>query len=146
MEKKFKYFSFEELERSNTANKYGIENKMNQEQREYATDLIVEVLDPARAILGEPITVSSGFRGKEVNSKVPGSSSTSQHCKGQAADLVCSNIEELFNIIKDNLTFDQLIFESLDSGNGKSYWVHVSYNRDNNRKSVMYFHNHKRIK
>lgn len=75
--------------------------------------LVDNVLDPLRELYEKPITINSGFRSLEVN-KYIGGAATSQHCKGQAADITGGSKEAnkiLFNLIKDNFKFDQLINE-----------------------------------
>ena len=125
-----RYFSISELCKSETADSHNIDNVPNEDTIKNLNTLVEKVLDPARETLGSPITVTSGYRSPELNSAVRGSK-TSQHMKGQAADLVCSDNARLFNIIKDDLEFDQLIWEN----NGA--WVHVSYNAAGNRKQVL---------
>lgn len=101
--------------------------------------LVNEVLDPARGLLQKPIIVTSGYRSIdwELKQKRNGKS---QHCRGEAADLKCSDNATLFNIIKDNFTFDQLIWEQGD--NNAPAWVHVSYKRVGvNRKEVLKYAN-----
>lgn len=127
-----KYFTIEELCRSNKAEKLGIENKPhNSSVKDNLISLVNHVLDPARERLGSPITVTSGYRGPKVNDAV-GGVKKSQHLNGQAADLVCKDNKKLFDIIRDNLPYDQLIWEQ----GGK--WVHVSYNQTFNRKQIIY--------
>lgn len=127
-----KYFTIEELCRSNKAKKLGIDNTPhNSSVVDNLISLVNHVLDPARERLGSPITVTSGYRGPSLNSAV-GGVKKSQHLNGQAADLVCNDNKKLFDIIRDNLNFDQLIWE-----NG-GQWVHVSFNQASNRKEVLY--------
>ena len=92
------------------------------------------MLDPLREWYGKPVTVNSGYRCPQLNRMVGGAAS-SQHLKGEAADITAGSKEEnrkLFDYIKSHLPFDQLIDE-------KNYsWVHVSYKRDgNNRKQIL---------
>lgn len=116
------HFSLEEMERSQTAVRHGIINKADAHQAKALTDLCLNILEPLRTLVGKSVNVQSGFRNPTVNSLV-GGSSTSQHMKGQAADI---NVEgmtpsELFNLIrKSTLPYDQLIDEF-------SSWVHISY-------------------
>lgn len=125
-----KYFTLKELTKTN----HKIKNIPNQEQLENIHYLVKEVLDPARAILGHPITVSSGFRNPEVNRAV-GGSSTSQHLKGEAADLTCYDNSVLFDILKELDNYDQLIWEY---GTDESpAWVHVSTTKKINRKEIL---------
>ncbi len=125
-----KYFTLKELTKTN----HKIKNIPNQEQLENIHYLVKEVLDPARAILGHPITVSSGFRNPEVNRAV-GGSSTSRHLKGEAADLTCYDNSVLFDILKELDNYDQLIWEY---GTDESpAWVHVSTTKKINRKEIL---------
>lgn len=99
------------------------------------TALIENVLDPARKALGKPIIINSGYRSLEHNKKI-GGAVNSQHCKGEAADieLGAQSKQEnklLFDYIKNNLEFDQLIDEKNLS------WVHVSYRKGANRKQIL---------
>jgi zinc D-Ala-D-Ala carboxypeptidase len=83
---------------------------------------------------GMPIKVNSGFRSHIVNSSV-GGASTSQHCSGEAVDIDSINNALLFQMIKDNLIFDQLIWES---GNDiQPDWIHVSYKQFENRRQTL---------
>lgn len=129
-----KYFTIEELCRSNTADAKGIDNTPNNAQKERLKDLIENVLDPLREAYGKPIYVNSGFRNDELNKEV-GGVATSQHRKGEAADISAGSIKEnekLFNLIQElNLPFDQLINESNFS------WVHVSYSQERQRKQIL---------
>lgn len=129
-----KYFSIEELTKSNTAKSKGIDNTPTQDVKNNLQKLIEAVLDPLREWYGKPIIVSSGYRCRALN-EVVGGASNSQHTLGMAADLDVGNKEEnkkLFNYIKDNLEFDQLIDEK------DLAWVHVSYNENKNRNQVLY--------
>ncbi len=129
-----KNFSFSEFERSDTAKKYGYDNSMNKIQRIKAKYLVLNVLQPSRDYLKFGIKISSGYRCLAVNNKV-GGSTTSQHTKGEAADLKCQDNAKLFEYIRNNLKFDQLIWEYGD--NKQPAWVHVSYSESINRKQVM---------
>jgi len=125
--KPFKFFTIDELTHTNT----GLSNIPDNEVIYNLSLLINNVLDPLRIKYGHSITVDSGYRSIEVNKKV-GGVSTSQHLKGQAADIVAGSIEEkLFNIIKELGIYDQLINEY----NFK--WVHVSYSDVHNRKQII---------
>lgn len=128
-----KYFSIEELCKSDTATARGIDNTPNEEVKANLEALIENVLDPLREWYGKPIYVNSGYRSPELN-KAVGGVSNSQHMKGQAADIDVHDTEEnkkLQDYIKDNLDFDQAIFEN----NGA--WLHVSYKKDGgNRKQA----------
>ena len=122
-----KNFTLKEL----CVTKTGIHNEPNAEQKEALRLLAVNILQPARDALG-PIRVTSGFRNAKVNAAVGGSRS-SQHMKGEAADLQCDDNAALFKFIK-TLEFDQLIWEFGDKE--QPDWVHVSY-ASKNRKEVL---------
>ena len=127
-----KYFTIKELCKSNTAKQKGIDNTPTPEAEENLVLLIEKVLDPLREAWGEPIIVTSGYRGKELN-KLVGGSKTSQHMTGQAADIrTVSDTKEdnrkLYELVKVlGLPVDQCI-------NEYDYdWVHVSYSPRNRR-------------
>jgi len=147
----FRHFTIEELTSSDRARELGIDNTPDKDSIERLTTLIVEVLDPARELLGKPIVVTSGYRCSVLNTAV-GGQPNSQHTKGEAADLQCYNNKYLFDIIRENLSFDQLILETKDifdrNGNktGVREWVHISYKKGKNRKQVLRMHNGKTIK
>jgi hypothetical protein len=135
-----KHISYKEAVGSNYAKQKGIKNKPNEEQVENMKLLAEKVFEPLREWVGCPIRVNSMFRSKELNSAIKGSS-TSSHMKGEAMDITsmacgkenCKSNLEMFHWIKDNLEFDQLIWEF-----GKEpKWLHVSYNKDKNRKQVL---------
>lgn len=129
-----KHFTIEELCRSNVAQVRRISNKPDTQQVEALTALVDNVLDPLRERFGRPIIVSSGFRSKDLNGAV-GGSKTSQHMKGEAADIYSGTKQgnrELFELIRKHLPFDQLINENDFS------WVHVSYRADGkNRGQIL---------
>ena len=124
-----KYFTIAELTRTNQK----ANNAITIEQGDNLKQLIEKVLDPAREEFGEPIRVTSGFRSQEVNRLVGGANS-SQHCKGQAADLTCSDNKKLFRILAE-MEFDQLIYEFGDEN--QPSWVHVSYVLGANRNEIL---------
>lgn len=131
-----KNFTLQEMVHSYTAVKKGILNEPSKAQIGNIRTLCDKVLQPLRDALG-PIHISSGFRSVELNRAIGGSSS-SQHCalKGAASDIdLGQRNAEVFNYIKDNLEWDQLIWEFGDDKNPS--WVHVSYNEGNNRKQIL---------
>ena len=120
-------FTLAELIRTST----GLDNTPNEEQIENLRLLCVNILQPARDALG-PIKITSGFRAPAVNAKIGGASS-SQHVKGQAADLMMSGGQKkLLDWIIANVEFDQIISEFPDA-NGNPAWVHVSFAEGKNR-------------
>lgn len=128
-----KYFTKKEFEHSNTAVAKGISNEMNAEQLENAKFIVAKICDPLREWLGKPLKLNSGFRSLALN-KAIGGSATSQHMKGEAVDLPIN--ADAFHYIKDNLQFDQLIWEF--GTKEQPQWVHVSIRRDGkNRKQVL---------
>ena len=123
-----KHISDKEGRHSNTAIRRGIDNIPNDEQLANMKVLAEKVFEPLRFWVGGPIKINSFFRSVELN-KAIGGSSRSQHCKGQAVDLDDTfghkTNAEMYNYIKENLDFDQLIWEFGDDSNPA--WVHVSY-------------------
>ena len=119
-----KYFTIKEMTKSPTAKANGIDNTPSDEEIAKLQKLIEAVLDPLREWYGKPIRVTSGFRCEALNEAVGSKTKKSQHLYGEAADITVGTKKgnkKLFNYIKDNLPFDQLINESNFS------WVHVSY-------------------
>ena len=99
--------------------------------------LCQEVLEPLRVYAKKKILILSGFRCKELNAAV-GGSPNSQHMYGQAADIhieLMTN-EEVFDLIKEKLVYDQLILEKVDPKIRGSGWVHVSYKMGQNRQEA----------
>ncbi len=128
-----KYFTIKEMTKSSTAKANGIDNTPSEEGVLNLQKLIEAVLDPLREWYGKPIRVNSGYRCEALNEAV-GGSDTSQHRLGEAADITVGTKKgnkKLFEYIKDNLPFDQLINESNFS------WVHVSYREGRLRKQVL---------
>lgn len=121
-----KYFTIAELTKSATAQRRGIKNTPSKEVTNSLTALIEKILDPLREAYGKPIIVDSGYRCPQLNAAVGGAAS-SQHVKGEAADIrtltdTPAENKKLFDlIIKLKLPFDQLIDE-----HGFN-WVHVSF-------------------
>lgn len=134
-----KYFSLEEMTKSQTAIRRGIDNIPSDQELENLVELVKNVLDPIREHFGKPVTVNSGYRGKKLNSAIKGSKN-SQHCKGQAADIEIIGVSnyELACWIRDNMDFDQLILEFHNRKVPDSGWVHVSWNSPKkNRKQTL---------
>jgi hypothetical protein len=123
-----KHLSLAEVSRSETAKRKGISNTPSGEHLENFKKLAENIFEPIREHFGVPIHISSGYRSKELNSAIGGSLS-SQHCQGEAIDIDMDGTSitnaQIFNYIKSNLNFDQLIWEFGTDGNPD--WVHVSY-------------------
>jgi hypothetical protein len=124
-------FSLKELTKSDTATRLGIDNTPDDETIDNLKTLCDKVLQPVRDHFGKTVTVNSGYRSPESNAAV-GGSKTSDHCKGQAADIEIAGVAnaDLAQWIMDNLEYTQLILEFYTQGIPDSGWVHVSYNPD----------------
>lgn len=133
------YFTLQEMTKSQTALRMGIDNTPDEGQLQCLTDLCRNVLDHVRSEFG-PLTPSSGFRSPELCEAI-GSKATSQHAKGEAADFEVMGVDnkELASWIVSNLSFDQLILEYYEEGEPNSGWVHCSYTNDANRGEVLIF-------
>ena len=134
-----KHISYKEGVYSITAIRKGIDNTPNNDQLLKMVSVAEEVLEPLRAYVGGPIKINSFFRCPELNTAI-GGSGKSQHCKGQAIDIDDTfgrvTNAEMYNFIKDNLEFDQIIWEFGDDNNPD--WVHVSYvSKEDNRKRCL---------
>ena len=133
MENISKHISYTEATHSPTAVKLGINNNPNEMQLEAMKLVAEKCFEPLRIWYNKPIKVNSFFRSDLLNRAVKGSL-TSQHKKGEAIDLDAGSKEEnkkLFDWIKANLDFDQLLNEYNYS------WVHVSYSKTKNRKQIL---------
>jgi len=134
-----KHISEREAIESYTAKRRDIENTPDGYQLVNMVVLAENIFEPLRKWVGGPIKINSFFRSQELN-KAIGGSSKSQHCEGRAIDIDdvygWRTNAEMYNYIKDNLDFDQLIWEF-----GTDYnpdWVHVSYvSVDGNRKRCL---------
>ena len=130
-----KYFTMDELTKSATAKRKGIDNTPNEAVRANLEALVDNILDPLREAYGKPIIVTSGYRCEKLN-KAVGGASTSQHVKGEAADIRSvsdkpADNKKLFDLIVSlGLPFDQEINEfNYD-------WVHVSYSTRHRRQKL----------
>ena len=130
-----------EVIKSDTAKRKGISNMPTPEHLENFKKLAENVFEPIRKHFGVPIHISSGYRSKELNALI-GGSLTSQHCSGEAIDIDMDGSANgvtnkmVFDFIKNNLNFDQLIFEfgTKDAPD----WVHVSWETSGKqRKQVL---------
>ncbi len=128
-------FYLSEFITSQTATRRGIDNYPSDEKIDYIQDLCDNILEPVREWAQSPVVISSGYRCPALNAAV-GGSPHSQHTLGQAADIEIPGVDncDLCRWIEDNLVFDQLILEFHDHNlNPNSGWVHVSFNRDDNK-------------
>jgi hypothetical protein len=130
------YFTLAEMVKSQTASRLGIKNEPNDEQINSMKILLLAVLDPVRRHFRKPIIPSSGYRSPALCEAI-GSSTRSQHAKGEAVDFEVAGVPnlEVAEWIRDNLVFDQLILECYEGGN--TGWIHVSYNSDRCRSECL---------
>ena len=134
------HLDLSELIRSESAKRNGISNMPTEEHIANFKVLAEKVFEPIRNNFRCPIHISSGYRSKDLNIFIGGSLS-SQHCKGEAIDIDMDGSPNgvtnkmVYDYIKDNLQFDQLIWEFGNDSNPD--WVHVSYNAGKNRKQVL---------
>lgn len=123
-----KNLSLAEVIRSETAKRRGLSNMPTPDHIENFKLLAEKVFQPIREHFGVPILISSGYRSKELNAAIGGALS-SQHCSGEAIDIdmdgTSINNAQVFEFIKNNLEFDQLIWEFGTKDNPS--WIHVSY-------------------
>ena len=132
-----KHLTLAEVSRSETAKRKGINNTPSGEHLANFKLLAENIFEPIREHFGVPINISSGYRSKELNTAI-GGSLTSQHCQGEAIDIDMDGSTNgvtnkmVFDFIKDNLNFDQLINEFNYS------WVHVSFDSSGKqRKQIL---------
>ena len=133
------HITYAEAIHSQTAKRKGIDNTPNPNQIEAMKLLAEKLFEPLREWVGGPITVNSFFRSPELNTKI-GGSKTSQHCKGQAIDIDdvygYKTNSDMYHWIKENLSFDQMIWEF--GTDTQPNWVHVSYvSEENNRNRCL---------
>lgn len=132
------HITYGEAVKSQTATRKGIDNTPNEKELEAMRLVAEKIFEPVRNHFGIPIGVSSFFRSKKLNRAIGGSKS-SQHCKGEAIDIDAdiyggvTNLQ-IFEWIRDNLTFDQLIKEY--GTENDPAWIHVSYKKTGNRNMV----------
>jgi hypothetical protein len=132
-----KNLALSEVTRSETAKRRGISNMPTEEHIENFKKLAENVFQPIRDHFGLPIRISSGYRSEALNKAIGGAGKmvngkyvpSSQHCTGEAIDIDMDGTsitnKQIFDYIKENLNFDQLIAEF--PVNGNPAWVHVSY-------------------
>ena len=131
-------FSLQELIKSDTAIRKGIDNNPNADQIEKLKLLCENILQPVRDHFGR-VKVTSGYRSVELCMAI-GSSANSQHAKAEAADFECLGVDnaELSDWIKNNLDYDQLILEYYTPGEPNSGWIHCSYIPEGRRASFLH--------
>ena len=131
-------FSLNELTKSQTAERKGIDNTPSAEHQENLKSLCEMILQPIRDHFGQVVSVSSGYRSPELCVAI-GSSTKSQHAKGQASDFEIFGVsnKELADYIDQNLDYDQLILEYWKESDPNSGWIHCSFNTQGNRKQYL---------
>lgn len=139
MKKISEHISYKEAVRSDTADRLNIINIPGETELDNMSTISEKIFEPLRSHVGGPIRINSFFRSVELN-KAIGGSSTSQHCKGQAFDLDdsygCMSNAEMYKFVKDNLDFDQMIWEFGDDENPN--WIHISYiSQEKNRNRCL---------
>ena len=133
------HISYTEAIKSNTATRRGIDNTPGDYEITNMVGIAENIFEPLRNWVGGPIKINSMFRCEELNTAI-GGSSRSQHCQGRAIDVDDTfgnkTNAEMFNYIKENLNFDQLLWEFGDDTNPD--WVHVSYvSKEENRNRIL---------
>lgn len=129
-------FTLEEMISSSTGNRLNIQNVPSQKEIEKIRELCEKILQPVRTKYGKPIRVTSGFRSPAINNAVKGSS-TSQHLKGEAADIVCENNRNLWNLICGMIQGGEIIVGQLiDEKNLK--WIHISLPSETQRNRILH--------
>ncbi len=130
------HFSLKEL----TVTSAGVDNTPDAKQIAALKRLCDNVLEPIREHFKRPVTINSGFRSAAVNKKI-GGAATSQHSFGEAADIEIKGVpnQQIYDFIKNNLEFDQLIAEKLSRKDGSAGWIHVSYRLERLRKECLSF-------
>tara|TARA_B100001939_G_scaffold185655_1_gene159898 strand:- start:137 stop:598 length:462 start_codon:yes stop_codon:yes gene_type:complete len=139
MERISKHISYKEAIKSNTALRLNIDNTPDQVSLTNMTGVAHNIFEPLRLWVGGPIKINSFYRSPKLN-KAIGGSKRSQHCEGRAIDIDDTfgykTNAEMFNYIRDNLNFDQMIWEFGDDNNPA--WVHVSFDSlDGNRGRLL---------
>lgn len=127
-------FTISELIYSYTAQVNKIDNRSSVQVIENLKALCENILQPLRDHFACPIIITSGFRSPKLNKKI-GGVANSQHIEGKAADFIIPavDLKIVFKWIKNNLVYDQLLYEY----NSKDVWIHVSYDRSHNRKQAI---------
>tara|TARA_E500000305_G_scaffold57684_2_gene46009 strand:+ start:1147 stop:1608 length:462 start_codon:yes stop_codon:yes gene_type:complete len=130
------HISYKEGTLSNTATRRNIDNIPDDYQLANMNAVALNIFEPLREWVGGPIKINSFFRSPDLNTAI-GGSSRSQHCEGRAIDIDDTfgnkTNAEMYNYIKENLNFDQLIWEFGNDTNPD--WVHVSYVSDDQNRN-----------
>jgi len=139
MKKISENISYKEATYSETAKRLGISNKPKKEHIENMELIAEKIFQPLRKWVDHPIRINSFYRSEELNSRINGASSTSDHLTGLAIDITSMGKKtnlEMLHYIKDHLDFDILINE-YPNEEGEPKWIHVSWSKKKNRKQVL---------
>lgn len=129
-----KNFTLDELIKSNTASKLGIDNTPNKEVTLKLIELIHSILQPIRDKWDRPITVTSGYRCPKLN-KAVGGVNTSQHVYGEAADIICSSNKKLYELIVSMVENKEIeVGQVINEHNYK--WIHISLPTDKHKNEI----------
>lgn len=136
------HISYQEATRSATALAKGIDNTPSEYVVQNMKLVASHIFEPVRHHFGLPITISSFYRSAELNKAIGGAAS-SQHISGQALDMDgdvhgSPTNKHIFEYVRDNLSFDQLIVEGIHDG--KMDWVHCSYKPSSNRNQILFMY------
>ena len=128
------HFSYQEFIKSQTAARKGIKNEPDDTQLYNMKMVCMNILEPIRTTFERPVIITSGFRSPELCVAI-GSSTNSQHAKGEAADFEIPGVsnKEVADWIDENLPYDQLILEFFDGKDPNSGWIHCSHKANDNR-------------
>ena len=131
-------FTLNELTKSQTATRKGIDNEPGTVEIENLIHLAKTILQPVREHFGKPVMISSGYRSPALCEAI-GSSAKSQHAQGEAADFEINGIDnvDLAAWISRNCYFDQLILEFYDNVDPNSGWIHCSSKKESSRKQIL---------
>ena len=132
------HFSYQEFIKSQTATRKGISNEPDDTQLYNMKMICANILEPVRVHFDKPVIITSGFRSPELCVAI-GSSTNSQHAKGEAADFEIPGVDnrELALYIKNELDYDQLILEFYKDNEPTSGWIHCSYSTNSNRNQSL---------
>ena len=133
-----KNFSLQELIKSQTAERKGIDNTPSPEHQENLKLLCTSILQPIRDHFSRVVSVSSGYHSPELCTAI-GSKITSQHARGEAADFEIFGLSNktLADYIDSELHYDQLILEYWKESDPNSGWVHCSFSQGKNRRQYL---------
>ena len=131
-------FTLNELTKSQTATRKGIDNEPGTAEIENLIHLAKTILQPVREHFGKPVMISSGYRSPALCEAI-GSSAKSQHAQGEAADFEINGIDnvDLAAWISRNCDFDQLILEFYDNVDPNSGWIHCSSKKESSLKQIL---------